>query len=118
MMTPRRDSASTSNVLTGTDVAAGVTVALASRVTVELVAVSTGGAQADRRKIKEKSSGKILLAKQHHRDGRENENEENDCERADRASPRIEFGDLVERLGMDASQPEEEECPQPPGLRD
>jgi len=58
------------------------------------------------------------LSKQHHRDGGEDQDEEQDGEPANGAAARVEFGDLVERLGVDASQPEQEYRPQPPGLRD
>lgn len=86
MTTPRRDSASTPSVLTGAGVT--VAVALASRVTSGGVAVSTGGAQADR-KIREQrteSSMRSDLAKQHHRDGRKYEDKKHDDKRADHAA--------------------------------
>ena len=53
-VTPRRDSASTPNVLTGTDVAAGVAVAAsAARVTMGLGAAWGVGAQAESRRMKD-----------------------------------------------------------------
>ena len=111
-VTPRRDSASTPNVLTGTDVAAGVAVAAsAARVTMGLGAAWGVGAQADRRKRKEARSEKNFLTKQHHRDRGENQDEEQDGEPANGATARVEFGDLVERLGVDASQPEQQHRP-------
>ena len=120
MTIPRRDSASTPNVLTGMAVAAGVTVALASRVTVGLVTVSVTGVQADAANRKQKAESRRRkaeddLAKKHHWDGRKYQHKEEDRERADRAATRIEFGDLVERLRVDASQPEEKDRPKPPG---
>ena len=58
MMTPRSDAASTPNVLTGAGVT--VAVALASRVTVGLVAVVDAGVQADRRKRKDTCTARTL----------------------------------------------------------
>ena len=47
-----------------------------------------------------------LLRQGHKWDGHENQNEDNDHRKSDQPSGGVERGDLIQRLGIDSSQPE------------
>ena len=48
------------------------------------------------------------------RDGGEHQDEDDQSQHSDRQSLRVQRGDLVQWLGMRATEQKDQECPQPP----